>query len=347
MNRIAENCKRLCGLPGVAGYEKTAAEEAAQLLRAYIPDAHTDGFGNVVGLLPSKQPGAPTLLLDAHIDEIGLIVTSIDDKGYLKFDKCGGVDRRLLAAQRVTVHGRRPVRGIIGSKPPHLESKEEAGKAADFPDLYIDVGYSKKEAEQWISLGDRITFDSPFVELPNGRISAKALDDRCGVAAILEALELVKGEELPVQVAVQFSGREETGGQGAAIAAYRLTPDVGIAVDVSFAKSPDTREEETGNMGGGVMIGYAVPLDKALSDRMVELARKGGIPYQIEVIGGRSTGTNADEIVVTRGGVKCACLSIPQLYMHTPIEVVQLSDIEATAKLIAAFLREGGDKPAV
>lgn len=343
MNRIAENCRLLCGLPGVAGYEKAAAEGTAALLREYIPDAHTDGFGSAVGLLPSKTEGAKTILLDAHIDEIGLIVTAIDEKGYLKFDRCGGVDRRLLAAQRVTVHGRRELLGIIGSKPPHLESREEAGKLPALDEMFIDIGFSKEEAEAIVAPGDRITFCSPFVELPNGRISSKALDDRCGVAAILEALELTKGEELPVNVAVQFSGREETGGQGAAIAAYRLTPDIGIAVDVSFAASPDTKERETGKMGEGVMIGYAAALDKGLSDRLVRLAKAEEIPHQIEVMGGKSTGTNADEIVVTKGGVKGATLSIPQLFMHTPIEVVQLSDIEATARLIAAFLRSGGE----
>lgn len=341
-NRMIENCKKLCAVPGTPGGEAKAAELAASLLREFIPDSRTDGFGSAIGLLPSKKEGAKTLLLDAHIDEIGLIITSIDDKGFLKFDKCGGVDRRLMAAQRVVIHGVRDIPGIIGSKPPHLEKEDDAKKAPDFPELFIDIGYSKEEAEKLVSPGDRATFDVPFLELPNGRISCKALDDRCSVAAILEALALLQGEDLPVNLAVQFSGREETGGQGALISAYRFEPDAALTVDVSFAQIPGIEEHQSGKLGEGVMIGYAAALDMRLADSLVTLAKNAGIPYQIEAMGGRGTGTNNDEIVIARGGVRGGCLSIPQRYMHMPVEIVQVSDIEATARLIAEFVKNAG-----
>ena len=344
MPSILENLERLCASTGVSGAEDSAAAAAAALLREFIPDAAVDLFGNVAGVQTSKKAGAKTLLLDAHIDEIGLIVTSIDDGGFLKVSNCGGIDRRQLAAQRVTVHGKKPLKGFVGSKPPHLEEKEEARKVPELTDMFVDIGMDKEEAERFVSLGDRITVDGEFTILLNGRAASKAIDDRAGVAVILEALRILSGEELSVNIAVQFSGCEETGGQGAKIAGFRHAPDLAVAVDVSFAHSPGCKKERCGKLGGGPMIGCSAAIDKAFTDKMVRLAKENNIPYQMEVMGGRGTGTNADEITVTQGGVRTALLSVPIRYMHSPVEVVLPADIEASARLMAEFVRKAGEE---
>ena len=341
MDRIKQNLKALCLATGVAGLENEASVVASNLLLQYTKDVSIDHFGNVVGHIKSNNKEAKTLLLDAHIDEIGMVVTGVDDKGFVKFSNCGGIDRRLLSAQMVTIHGKKDVIGVVGSKPPHLEEKGEANKISQLSDMFIDIGYDKKTALEYIALGDKISIPSEFVELLNNRVSCKAIDDRSGVCAILEALELVKGKELPVNVAVVFSSREEIGGQGAKIASYTVSPDMAIAVDVSFAFTPDATEHLCGKMGEGVMIGYHAILDKVFSDKLLEIAKDKEIKHQIEVTGGRSTGTNADGIILTKAGVRTVGLGIPLKYMHTPIEQVALSDIEDTAKLIAEFLQNG------
>lgn len=342
MEQLISSLRALCGAAGVAGAESSAQEVACRLLRQYIPDASCDSFGNVSGLLPSRKAGAKTLLLDAHLDEIGMIVTAIDDRGFLRFSKCGGIDLRLLSAQIVTVHGKEPLRGVIGSVPPHLQKAGEAKKAPELEDLFVDVGLSRERAEELISPGDRITIDTDLTLLLNHRVTSKALDDRSGCASILAALELLKGQELDVNLAVQFTAQEETGARGAAVSAFRLEPDLAIAVDVSFAWTPDEDKLRCGPLGGGPLIGYAAALDKEISDRLVSLAKEKEIPYHLEVMGGSSTGTNADNIAVSRRGVRVGLISIPERYMHTPVEVVDLEDIQNTARLMAEFVRIGG-----
>ncbi len=343
MDRMKENLKALCLATGVSGLENEASNVAAKMLLNYTKDVSIDHFGNVVGMIKSSNKDAKTILLDAHIDEIGMVVTAIDDKGFVKFANCGGIDRRLLSAQIVTIHGKKDIVGVVGSKPPHLESKDDANKIAEITDMFIDVGYDKETALEYISLGDKITIPSEFVEMLNDRVSCKAMDDRSGVCAILEALELLKGKDLPVNVAVQFSSREEVGGQGAKVASYTASPDMAIAVDVSFAFTPDAVEHKCGKMGEGVMIGYHSTLDKTFSDKLVAIAKEKEIKYQIEVMGGRSTGTNAEEIFLTKAGVRTSLLSIPLKYMHSPIEQVALCDIEETAKLMAEFIQIVGE----
>lgn len=342
MDRIKENLKTLCSATGVSGYEFGVAKVAADLLRQYTPEVHTDDFGNAVGIIRSKKENAPTLLLDAHLDEVGMIVTSIDDKGFLKFDKCGGLDKRILAGQHVVVHGKKDLHAVVGSTAPHLEKKDERLKIGEIKDMYIDAGLSKEQAEELIPVGSRVTSRFYFDELLNDRVSCKAQDDRAGVVAILECLELLKGEELDVNLAIEFSGREETGGQGATIAAYNLNPDISIAVDVSFAYTPDAPKHKCFDLGQGAIIGVAASIDQRLADQLIEIAKAKDIPYQIEVMGS-STGTNSDKITILRGGIRPAVISIPQRFMHTPIEVIDLKDVVATARLMAEFIKKAGD----
>lgn len=340
--KVLNNLKELCLATGVAGAEvQEASLVAEKLLKEYTNDTKIDVLGSVQGFIKSKKEGVKTILLDAHIDEIGMIITSIDDKGFLKFSKCGGIDLRGLSAQMVTVHGKdgaNKIMGVVGSKPPHILPPEEANKVDSIDNMFIDIGMNKEEAEKVIDLGDVATIHSDFNELLNGRVSCKALDDRAGVVSILHALENLKGKDLDYNIAIQFSTREELGGQGAKVSTYTIEPDFAIAVDVGFATTPDAKAHLCGELDKGVMVGYHPTLDKSMSDQLVQIAEKKDIPFQIEVSGGRGTGTNADSIITTKHGVKTALLSIPERYMHTPIEVVSVDDVKATGNLISEFI---------
>ena len=328
---------------GVAGDEFAASQCACDYLRVYASDAKVDKFGNVIAKIGNDE-SKPTVLLDAHIDQIGLIVTYIDDNGFLKVGNVGGVDRRLLLAQEVTVHSKTPLYGVICSKPPHLEKPEESKKAPEIDAIAIDVGLSKDDASEIICLGDRVTLNSKPTELLNNRVSSSALDDRSGVTSILYALELMKGN-YPCNIVVQFTAQEELGGRGAKIASYHSTCDYALAVDVSFALTPDAQAHKCGKMGDGVMIGASPSLDKALTKTLIDIAKAKGIPYQVEVMPGL-TSTNADDIAQSGAGTRAGTLSIPLRYMHTPIEVLQISDIEATSRLIAEFINHVGQEGA-
>lgn len=328
---------KLVNSVGVSGEEISASKTAEELLSQYCK-TETDFFGNVVGYRGEVDENKPLLMLDAHIDEIGFIVNYITDEGFLKVSNCGGIDRRLLLAQQVTVFGNKPIRGVVTSTPPHLEN--DSKKAPKIDEIYIDTGLSKEECEKTVSLGDRVIISNMPASLVGDRITAKSLDDRSGVAVILLALDMVKEKNLPVNVAVCFSAQEETGERGAKIAAYKIKPDFAVAVDVSFALTSDDKEYKCGKMGKGGMIGIAPSLSKQLSERLVDIAKTEGIPYQLEIMNGE-TGTNADCIGVTAGGVKTVTLSVPLKYMHTPVEVVSLSDVENTAKLLAKLLERG------
>lgn len=336
---IKDNLFKLTSAVGVAGDELNASMVACEMLREYCNDANIDYFGNVTGSIGERNDEKPHILLDAHIDEIGFIVTFITDDGFLKVSNCGGIDRRLLLAQQVTVFGEKPVKGVITSTPPHLE--EDNKKLPKVDGIFIDIGMPKAKAEQIVRLGDRVIIDSFSCELLNNRLVSKAIDDRAGVLAILYALEKVKGKKLAYSVTALFSAQEETGERGAKIAAFKIKPDLAIAVDVSFALTADDSEHKCGKMAEGVMIGVAPSLSKEMSNNLISLAKENNIPYQIEVMNG-TTGTNADEIGVSGKGVKVVTLSLPLKYMHTPVEVIDIKDIESTGNLIAEFLINGG-----
>lgn len=343
LNKIDRSLRKLCGEAGVSGEETNASKAALELLKEYTDEAEVDSFGNVIGFLRSKNENAKTIMLDAHIDQIGMIVTGIDDKGFIRFSRCGGIDLRSVSAQIVTVHGKEEILGVVGSKPPHLEKADEAKKISKIEEMFIDVGMTKEEAEEKISLGDKITINASYIELLNGKVAMTALDDRAGVASILAALEILKGRELPMNVAVCFSGKEETGGQGARVASYRITPDIAIAVDVSFGTAIDVPAEKSGKLGDGVMIGFSPVLTKEICNKLLAVAKEKEIKYQLEAMGGRGTGTNADEIFINKEGVRTGLLSIPQRNMHTPVEIVKLSDVYETARLMAEFILKGDE----
>ncbi len=334
--------EKLTNAVGVSGDEATAAAAAAELLRPY-GRVEADALGNILCTVKKPKEGGPHLLLDAHIDQIGLIVQEIDDKGFLKVANCGGMDRRILMASEVTVHGKRPVYGVICSQPPHLAKEGDSKKAPKLEDIAIDVGLSKEKAQELIALGDRITLSGPVREMVNGQLVSQALDDRASCAAIIRCLKLIKGKDIPCGLTVLFSTREEVGGQGARTGAFSVFPTKAIVVDVSFGYTPDSPRHKCGELGKGPMIGFAPAISRRFSNELVELAKANEIPYQVEIMEGE-TGTNADQIVIAQSGVETGMVSIPLKYMHTPIETVDPADIEAAARLMAACVQKGGEQ---
>lgn len=329
---------QLTATAGVSGSETAIAETAIKLLQPYC-DSVVCRQGNVCGTIGSHQSGKPHVLLDAHMDQVGFLVTAITEDGFVRVGNVGGMDCRLMPAQRVVLHGKKDVFGVVCCIPPHLQGGQE--HVLTVTELAIDTGYSKETLEQWIAPGDAVSFDMPLCELVNGRVSGMSLDDRCGMAAILYALELVQGEELPCTCSVLFSTQEETGERGATIGAYTINPDIALAVDVTFALGHGDDPVKCGQMGGGPMIGISPSLSRIVTDDLITAAEMEQIPWQPEVMSGM-TGTNADRFSVTRGGIRAGTVSIPLRYMHTPSEVIQISDVEQTGKLLAAYLRRCG-----
>lgn len=334
---LKSTLRALCLASGVNGCRE-AADVAAQLLAGFTDDVRRDRLGNVWGVLKSDTPNAPTLLLEAHIDEIGFTVTQIDDNGFLRVAPCGGVDNRALSAAPITVLTDPPCNGVFCATPIHL-AKDDA-PLTELTERGVDVGMSVEEAKVRIPIGTRAVFAAHFEELLNDRVCSKALDNRAGVAAILYALSLLKGQSLPFNVVVAFCVQEELGLRGAKTAAYGIRPDAAIVVDVSFAHTPDADKASCGILGGGVMLGISPILDKTMTDSLRDLAEKQTLPLQCEVMG-ETTGTNADAVSVTADGVSTALLSIPLRYMHTPAEVISLRDVETVARLITTFVAEG------
>lgn len=332
---IKEILSRLTETAGVSGDEYAVSVLAADILGEYGEASSDRNTGCVYFKRSGWEKDKPVVLLDAHIDEIGMIVTYITDDGFLKVSGCGGLDNRVLLAQQVTVCGRERLVGIVTSTPPHLE--KDSSMAPETEAIYIDIGLSGERARKLVDLGDRVLIENCLAELQDGRVTSKALDDRSGMAAVILALDKLKGKKLAANVAVLFSSQEEIGEMGAQIGAYSIDPDMAVVVDVSFAKTHGESPENCGELGGGPMIGIAPSLSRRLSEDMLRIARENHIPYQTEVMGGK-TGTNADAIGIIRGGVPAVTVSIPERYMHTPAEVVEISDIENTAELIAKFL---------
>ena len=334
LKTILRDLSCACGVNGCT----EASEVAIKLLSAFTEEIHRDRLGNVWGILRSEETNAPTLLLEAHIDEIGFTVTQIDDGGFLRVAPCGGVDNRTLSAVPVVVMSNPPRNGVFCTIPPHLAKDGEP--LTELEERGIDIGMSAEEARSCIPIGTRVAFMPHYDELLNDCVCSKALDNRAGVAAILRALTCI---DIPTQhfnVIVAFCIQEELGLRGSKTAAFGIKPDAAIVVDVSFAYTPDANRAACGKLGGGAMLGMSPILDQTMTESLRELAELYNLPIQCEVMGG-TTGTDADVVSITAEGIPTALLSIPLRYMHTQTEVVALRDIDAVTCLLSAFVTEG------
>lgn len=330
---IKETLFTLSDAAGI-GSVTEASDIAAKMLSQYaeVSQSGTSVIGKMYG------ESSYTLMLEAHIDEVGFIVTDIDDNGFLTVKNCGGIDLRMLPARSVTVHSRQKVTGVFCATPPHLSNGAE--KYDNISDIKVDSLLGEK-AKEIISVGDFVTFNTKAVSLLGDRITGKSLDNRAGVACLLALAERLHGKALPFNVFFAFTDAEELGNRGAKTAAFELSPDEAVVLDVSFADAPDVSDCDCGKMSEGAMIGFSPVLDKKLSNRLTAVAKENSIPCQVEVMGGR-TGTDGDVIGVSKSGVKTGLISIPIRNMHTDVEVVDTNDIVSVCDLLENYILNGG-----
>jgi len=329
--------KKLSEARGVSGYEAEVRGIIAEEFGRYADEVQTDKLGSVIALKKGEgEEPRRRIMLAGHMDEIGLIVTKLE-QGFLHFTSVGGFDERTLLGQEVTVHGRKELPGIIGSRPPHVLPEEEREKTIAMDKLFIDVGMREEELERLVRVGDLVTLRREFTQLQGDLVTGKAFDDRAAVASILVCLEGLASIRHVWDVYAVATVQEEVGLRGAITSAYGLAPDVGIAIDVTFGNQPGVSEAETLEMGKGPAIGFGPNIHPKLHQTLVEAARELEIPYQVEPIPGGS-GTDAWAIQVTREGIPTALLSIPLRYMHTSVETLSLKDVERTGRLMAGFI---------
>lgn len=330
--------KSLCSSYTVSGNEL----ENFELIKELLPQntiIESDYNGNIIATMGNKDSDN-IILIDAHNDRIGLVVTLIDEKGFIKVTNCGGIDRRVLAGSIVEVLGKKKLRGIVCCLPPHLSDGGE-DKAPSADSIYIDTGLTKDEVEKYITLGDRVVVYAKPRKLLGTKFTAAGLDNKAGVATLIRVAHIIKNSSLYCCVKLLFSSQEETGFLGSRTASFSIMPDSAIVVDVSFAEQPGVASDKCGKMSKGPMIGTAPILNKTMFAELKEIANKEDIPYQIEVMSG-TTGTNADAVTITGSGIKTALVSIPLRNMHTQAEIVDMEDIEKSAQLIAKYVVERG-----
>lgn len=334
----------LCALPGPSGFEGPVVQRAAEYMKRVLPEVSIDSMGNLLGVLRCGKKGAKKLLLDAHLDEIGFIVTG-HEEGFLRFAPLGGVDPRMLPDREVTILTQPPMLGVVACLPPHIQTREDMNRSQPIRELYIDVGLSQEEAERRIPIGTPAVYRAGCVPMGDELLCGKALDDRACFAVLLDALERLDREQLDVDLYVLGSTQEETHSTGAITAAYGIVPDLCVAVDVTHGDSPDASKEKTFPLGEGPVIGVGPNCTAWMAERIKRLAKELDVSYQMEVMSG-SSGTNGWPLQVSREGVATAVLSLPLRYMHTPVETVSKEDLTHTAQLLAAFLQGvGGEVP--
>ncbi len=332
--------KDLASYPGIAGFEQDFAEKVCKKLSVYCDDAKVTKSRSVVGCLSKKSNGVPTIMIEAHLDRIGLIVKSVDENGFVGFETLGGVDERILPAAEVYILGKKEVFGIVGAKPPHLMSKAEGDEGLKIKDMLIDTGLSGDELKALVRVGDPILLKSEFAQLSENRVSSAALDNRAGMATIFDCLERLKDQDLPCNLWVAFTSGEELGLQGANTIISENKPDLAVVLDVTYGRTPDAGEKGTFPLGCGAVICRGPNLHYEMTNQVIEIAKTKNIPYEIEVASG-SSGTNAWAIQVSGGGVPCVLISIPLRYMHTTVETVDLQDIENVSKLLVEIVSGG------
>ncbi|MGQ9661114.1 MAG: M42 family metallopeptidase [Kiritimatiellia bacterium] len=333
--------KELVSKPTPSGYEQPGQKVVADYMRQFADEVHTDIHGNVHGVL--NPSGAYRVMLAGHCDEIGLMIMHIDDKGFLYFDSVGGVNANLLQGERVTIHtARGDVPGVIGVKPIHLmDPKDREGKLLKAHELWIDIGArNKKEAARLVEPGDVATIASGWITLQNNRVACRGFDDRIGAFVVADVLRLLRGRKLKVAVHAVSTVQEEIGLRGAKTAAFAVEPRVGIAVDVTFATDqPDVEAKRVGEaiLGGGPVLHRGANFNPEVVAGLKAAAKVLRMKTQMQPYA-RGSGTDANIIQISRAGVAAGLVSVPTRYIHSPVEVVNLWDVENTVRLMAQYI---------
>ncbi len=340
---LAENVEKLSNARGVAGRENEVKNLMIHLLKPYVDEVNIDRMENVIAIKKGKTAAAPKVMFAAHMDEVGLMVKTITKDGFLQFTKMGGIDDRILLANRVKViteKGALP--GVIGSKPPHIQKEEERKKIVAYDEMFIDVGAQNRDDAKamGIKVGDPVAFDVQFVKLGNDAVMGKAFDNRAGCAVMVEILKQLGETDCTVYAVGTI--QEELGLRGAATAAYAVDPDVGLALDVTIAgDTPGVREFDTSvKMGKGPALTVSdsglITHSKVLR-WLIDTAAQNGIDYQLET--GLPGTTDAARMALTRAGIPSGTISIPARYIHSPVGLVSLKDLENCAKLAALAIQ--------
>ncbi|MFO7587130.1 MAG: M20/M25/M40 family metallo-hydrolase [Gemmatimonadota bacterium] len=334
---------RLLDAPGPSGAETAVAAAWRELAARFADRTWGDVNGNSFAEIGAGA--GPTVMLAGHVDEIGLIVHHVDDEGFLWVQGVGGWDPQVLVGQRVEVLSEAgPVTGVVGRKAVHLIRKDDVDKAVKLKDLWVDIGASGgDEARRRVQVGDVAVIRSDTVDLGNGRLAARSIDDRAGAVVVLEALRRAKEAGCSVHVVAAATVQEEigyVGGGGARTGAYGVRPDVGIVVDVTHATdhpSLDRKEHGDVRIGAGPVLGRGAAINPVVYRKLREAAGEEGIEVQVQALAAM-TGTDADALRMSRAGVATGLVSVPNRYMHSPNQIVALDDVEGAAALIAAFL---------
>lgn len=335
--------RELVETPSPSGFEQPAQRVWRRELEPLADELRTDVMGNAIARLTGPSPEAPRVMLAGHCDEIGFMVKYIDEQGFIYFAPIGGVDAHLVPGQRVNIHGAGgAVTGIIGKKPIHLMEAKERETVAKFKSMFIDIGCTnRQEVEALITVGDPVTLRVGLERLQGDRVTSRAFDDKMGAFLVAQVLkEIRRRGPAPVDFYAVSTVQEEIGLRGGATSVYGINPDVGIAVEVGFATDyPEVDKKELGEfkVGAGPILSRGANINPVLLELLVQTAREEGIPYQ--VMGApRATGTDANVMQLSRGGVATALVSIPLRYMHTPVELLSLSDLEHTVRLLAGLV---------
>ncbi|AMD17561.1 peptidase M42 [Methanobrevibacter sp. YE315] len=342
---MMELMKELSLAPGVSGSEEEVAKIIARELEGVADKIETDSLGNLI-VTKKGEKKAPSVMLAAHMDEIGLMIRYIDDNGFIKFSKIGGINDQMLMNQTVTVHSSigEPLIGVIGSKPPHVTTAEEKNKVVKYDDMFIDIGAKDKEdAEKMVRIGDKMTFNSLFAEYPNDLVMGKALDNRAGCYVMIEVLKRVKTR---ATVYVVGTVQEEVGLKGARTSAFKLNPDMAIALDVTLSGDhPGIKPDEAPvviGKGPAVILsdasGRGILTHQSIKDMLINAGDENDIPYQLEVSDGGTTDGSAIHLV--REGIPTGVLSVPTRYIHTPVSVCSMEDVESTIQLITEAINK-------
>ncbi len=330
--------KTLSDMRGISGYEYRIADKIAKMFEPYCDEVKIDALGSIIAVKRCGKENAPKIMIEAHMDEIGLMVTSITDEGYLTFANVGGVDERTLPDTEVTVHGKKDLWGVIGIKPDYLL---DSGKTVKIKGMAIDTGLDAKMVKKTVSVGDSITLAQSVGKLGKKQFSGKTLDDRASVAAILKVMKNIADEELDIDVYAVAAVQEEVGCRGGKTTAYGINPDMAVAIDVCHGVTPDNSSNAF-EVGTGTVLSVGPNLHPKLTDALFDVAKRHEIKVSTDVDGG-NTGTDAWEMQVARDGIPTALISIPLKYMHTSVETLAVSDVKATAKLLTEFIKEQED----
>jgi putative aminopeptidase FrvX len=335
--------KQLLDQPGPSGFETAPARIWRDEAEGIADSVTADVSGNSVAAL--NPDGVPRIMLAGHIDEIGLMIVHLDDEGYLSFAGIGGWDTQVLVGQRVVITTKTgPIDGVIGRKAIHLIKEDERDRATKISDLWIDIGAkNRKDALRQVRVGDPAVISGQALDLPNRRLVSRSIDNRIGAFVVLEALRLLKRPKPKSAVFAVATAQEEIGGLGggARTSAEAIAPTVAIVVDVTHATdTPGIEKKEVGDfaLGGGPVLSRGSAINQAVFDLLVETAEREKIPYSIEAAP-RDTGTDADSIYTSQQGVATGLISVPNRYMHSPNEMVDLGDLDKAARLLAAFAR--------